>query len=402
MKGRLLSLSTDKLDAVLASVGKKGYACPFVVGDCFFDSVAYVLEHVYGRRITGAEIRKQASAHMQRAIGSYTQELTALQEQAIKAMFTKPMHILISRKTQDAARYVAFTISMLGEDGAARHLPMVVWHADGAFSCLPQMLEWAADHKQPILCFGARKAEFNNASRVQSTSKMHILLNGDVDKDDELLEACMLEDNNVPATTRNNLADSTYTGSVIIIQDLIDRIQGLDDILFYRCTNNTCGGTILNNTCNLCNKHPDAQIPVLQPLTACLVLGNNSKLHQLWGKLRHGNNGNPDLYRALHDFSGLERVLGRMRQPVQGAFVVNNGDILRYGVTTASLADSMLGTNQESGPTTSKLATHTPVAAATSVVTAIATTATTQITGRRRHIATTGGKDGPSKQLSGA
>ncbi|EFJ49344.1 hypothetical protein VOLCADRAFT_90177 [Volvox carteri f. nagariensis] len=100
---------------------------------------------------------------------------------------------------------------------------------------------------------------------------MHILLNGNVDKDDELLEACMPEDYNVQtafnaaqATTRNNLADGTYTGSVVIVQDLIDHIQGLEDILFYRCTDNTCGGAITKHL------QPQVYVPVEQDVCQAL------------------------------------------------------------------------------------------------------------------------------------
>ncbi|EFJ41918.1 hypothetical protein VOLCADRAFT_107476 [Volvox carteri f. nagariensis] len=183
------------------------------------------------------------------------------------------------------------------------------------------------------LTIHALLAQFNGVSRAQSTNKTHVLLNGNVDKDNELLDACMPESYNVQAafntaqaTNHSNLADGTYTGSVVIIQDIINRIQALEDILFYRCTDNTCGGAILNNICNLCNKRPDAQIHDLQPHLACLILGNNNYevtirsyevASNLWGKLRHGNNGNHDFYRALLDANGLERVLGRMRQAVQ-------------------------------------------------------------------------------------
>ncbi|EFJ48410.1 hypothetical protein VOLCADRAFT_91070 [Volvox carteri f. nagariensis] len=51
-------------------------------------------------------------------------------------------------KSQDAAGYTVFAITMLNEDGNARDLSMFYWHTDGAFACLPQMLEWAADNNQ--------------------------------------------------------------------------------------------------------------------------------------------------------------------------------------------------------------------------------------------------------------
>ncbi|GIL82807.1 hypothetical protein Vretifemale_11734, partial [Volvox reticuliferus] len=78
------SMCHTMLDAVLRQAGKCRYRCPYNVGDCFFDSVSFVLRSLYGWQVQSSDVRQQAVGLMREAMEEYELLQRQFQQAAVE------------------------------------------------------------------------------------------------------------------------------------------------------------------------------------------------------------------------------------------------------------------------------------------------------------------------------